>query len=270
MGEVITEAAKSVTERAHRLPTVSIITTAFNARETIADTLISVQAQDYPAIEHIIVDGGSHDGTAELARDYATEQMHIISEPDRGIYDGMNKGIALATGDIIGCLNADDVLYDTGAVRAIAEAFDAETDCVYGNLLYMDAGLTTVTRRWISQPFADGLFQKSWTPAHPTFYCRRDAFQRFGVYRLDFQIAADVELMYRFLQRHQLRSKFIDRYLVRMRAGNKRNRDWRSTLTITREMRQGIRENGGSFNMPVYLFGKMLKVGQLLGARMRG
>ncbi len=248
------------------LPMISIITTTYNSGETVRDTLASVRAQDYPHIEHIIIDGGSTDDTLEIVRANSERVARVVSERDRGIYDGMNKGIGLATGDVVGFLNSDDVYYDAGAVRAIAESFTEDIDCVYGNLLYMDATLSQVTRRWTSSPFRDGLFQRSWTPAHPTFYCRRDAYQQYGTYRLDFKIAADVELMYRFVQKHRLRSFFIDRYLVKMRAGGTSNRNLQSTLTITKEVRQGILENGGNFNMLVYLFYKLLKVRQMLTA----
>ena len=262
-------AASTPPPRTAMRPLISIITTAFNAEATIGDTIASVQAQEYPAIEHIIVDGGSSDGTVAVARAHGDRIARLVSARDRGIYDGMNKGIALATGDVVGFLNADDVFYDAGAVGAIAAGFDAETDCVYGNLVYMDAGLTTVTRRWTSRAFRDGLFGQSWTPAHPTFYCRREAYARHGGYRLDFQIAADVELMYRFVQQHRLRSKYLDQYLVKMRAGGASNRDWHSTLIIIKEVRQGILENGGRFNLPEYLFYKLLKMRQILAAKGR-
>lgn len=250
-------------------PLITIITTCLNAAETIKDTIASIRMQDYPNIEHIITDGASSDGTVGLVRKLCRNtNTTIISEPDRGIYDGMNKGIAMAHGDVVGFLNADDMYYDAGVVSSIAESFTPDVDCVYGNLIYVARkNLDMITRRWLSSDYHSGLFQKSWTPAHPTFYCRRDAYLKYGVYRIDFKIAADAELMYRFLEKHKLRSRYIDRYMVKMRTGGVSTRNLRSTWVITKEARQGFIENGGEFNLITYLYYKVLKAKRQLSSK---
>jgi len=246
-------------------PLISIVTTCYNSVSTIADTIRSVQSQKYQNYQHIIVDAASPDGTANLARKMADERTVIVSEKDDGIYDGMNKGIRLATGDVVGMLNADDMYYDEYALENIASAFTDEVDCVHGNLIFVDPDdLTKVVRNWLSREYRQGLFCRSWTPAHPTFYCRTSAYRQYGDYRLDFKIAADVELMYRFLEKHELRSTYIPRYLVRMRHGGNSTRDLNSTWIITQEVLQGIRENGGKASMVQYLIGKLIKAREQL------
>jgi glycosyltransferase involved in cell wall biosynthesis len=245
---------------------VSVITVVLNSRLTIEDTIKSVLGQTYKNIEFIIVDGGSTDETTEIIKSYGNKIAKFISEPDKGIYDAMNKGILAASGDIVGFLNADDVFYDNAAIQRIVSMFAGDSiDCVYGNLVYVcRKDVTRITRLWKSREFRQGLFEKSWTPAHPTFYCKKALYQRLGLYRTDFKIAADVELMYRFLQKNHARSKYINSDFVRMRDSGVSNRGIESTVIITREMRKAIIENGGKFNLIKYLFFKFLKIGDFL------
>ncbi|OQB13637.1 MAG: Glycosyl transferase family 2 [Candidatus Omnitrophica bacterium ADurb.Bin205] len=176
----------------------------------------------------------------------------------------MNKGILAASGDIVGFLNADDVFYDKNVIQKVASVFtNAEVDCVYGNLVYVSRkNSERITRVWRSRDFSDGLFERSWTPAHPTFYCKKVLYERFGFYRTDFKIAADVELMYRFLQKYHIRSKYINADFVRMRDSGMSNRGIKSIFVITREMKKAIIENGGQFNLIKYLFFKFLKISE--------
>jgi len=243
---------------------VSIITVALNARSTIEDTIKSVLGQIYKNVEYIIIDGGSTDGTVDIINKYRDRVSRVISEPDKGIYDGMNKGILTASGDIIGFLNADDMFYDNTVIQGIVSAFTDNTiDCVYGNLVYVRRqDPACITRVWRSQAFCDGLFEKSWTPAHPTFYCKKALYERFGLYRTDFKIAADVELMYRFLQKNHIRSKYVNTNFVRMRDSGVSNRGIKSTVVIIREMKRAIIENGGQLNLIKYLFFKFLKLSE--------
>lgn len=244
---------------------VSIITVALNAHSTIEDTITNVLSQTYKDIEYIIIDGGSTDGTLDIVNKYRDRISKIISEPDKGIYDGMNKGISAASGDIVGFLNADDIFYDNSVIQRIVSAFTSDMiNCVYGNLVYVSRkDRTRITRFWRSRAFCDGLFEKSWTPAHPTFYCKKSLYERFGLYRTDFKIAADTELMYRFLQKNHVRSKFINADFVRMRDSGVSSRGIKSTIIITREMKRAIIENGGHFNLIKYLFFKFLKINEL-------
>jgi glycosyltransferase involved in cell wall biosynthesis len=244
---------------------LSVITVVLNNRAYIENCLQSIFSQTHSPLESIIVDGGSTDGTLDVIRAYETRISRWISEKDQGIYDAMNKGIQMATGEVLGFLNADDMYYDDHVVAGIVEAFKTDVDCVYGNLVYVSrSDIGRVTRRWISGDFRPGLFEKSWTPAHPTFYCRKRAYNLHGLYKPDFQIAADVELMYRFLEKLGLPSRFVNRYFVKMRDSGVSNRGLRSTWIITREMRRAIRENGGRFRWGRYLFYKLLKVRQIL------
>lgn len=239
---------------------ISVISVCYNSAGTIADTIRSVQSQTYQNIEHVIVDGASTDNTVDIARELADQRTVIGSEPDNGIYDGMNKGIRSASGDVVGMLNSDDMFADTLALERVAGSFTDIVDCVHGNLVYADKDdIGKIVRKWESCDYVPGIFGRSWTPAHPTFYCRKDAYNRFGLYRLDYEIAADVELMYRFLERYGLKSQHIPHTLVLMRAGGVSTQNLRSTWVISKEVKRGIVENGGRFNMLLYLYHKILK-----------
>lgn len=244
--------------------TISIITVALNVRSTVEDTITSVLGQTYKNIEYVIIDGGSTDGTLDIINKYKSKIHKFISKPDKGVYDGMNKGILAASGDIVGFLNADDVFYDKNVIQKVASVFtNAEVDCVYGNLVYVSRkNSERITRIWRSRDFSDGLFERSWTPAHPTFYCKKVLYERFGFYRTDFKIAADVELMYRFLQKNHIKSKYVAADFVRMRDSGVSSRGIQSTVVITREMKKAINENGGQFNFIKYLFFKFLKISE--------
>jgi hypothetical protein len=156
-------------------------------------------------------------------------------------------------------------------IQRIVSAFTSDTiDCVYGNLVYVSRqDPTRITRYWRSRSFCDGLFEKSWTPAHPTFYCKKSLYERFGLYRTDFKIASDAELMYRFLQKNHIRSKFINADFVRMRDAGVSSRGIKSTIVITQEMKRAIIENGGHFNLIKYLFFKFLKISEFFKAHKR-
>lgn len=251
---------------------ISIITVSLNSSKTIRETIESVLRQTHKNIEYILVDGNSKDETCEIIESY--EQIFKkngmdyiwISEKDSGLYDAINKGIQMASGDVIGILNSDDYFFDNNVLFDIAEKFNIElVDCIYGNIVYIDPNKDNkVTRRWVSKTFKKGLFEKSWTPGHPTFYCKKELYENYGLYRTDFKIAADVELMYRFLEKHCLRSLYIDRYMVIMRQGGVSNQGIMSTVTITREMQIAITENGGKFNIFKYLLYKCLKIKQFI------
>ncbi len=204
--------------------TVSIITVCFNSDKTIIDTIKSVSEQSYPNIEHIIVDGGSSDTTLDIVKSYS-DRLTYISERDNGIYDGMNKGIKLATGEIIGLLNADDFYADNSVLAQVTEVFqDATVQACYADLVYVDKEDTSrVIRYWKSRPFCSGLFKKGWMPAHPTFFVRREVYEQWGNFNLSFPRQADFELTMRFLEIHQIKSVYIPKIWVRMRTGGASN-----------------------------------------------
>ncbi len=239
---------------------ITLITATYNSAATIADCIKSVTEQTHHDIEHLIIDGGSKDKTLEIIKSMPNRVAKIISEPDQGIYDAMNKGIRLATGDVVGLLNSDDQFYSTTVLATINHCFESmDIDCTFGNLIYSNED-GKVTRTWKSKPFQSGLFGKSWSPAHPTFYCKTALYHSYGLYKTDYKIAADVELMLRFLEVHRLKSYFIDEFLVNMLEGGVSNQGIQSTITITKELQRAFRENKLKFNLPKYLFHKGLKI----------
>lgn len=244
---------------------VSIITVSYNSEKTILNCINSVSSQDYKEIEHIVIDGKSKDNTLDIINSATSSRfIKIISEKDYGIYDAMNKGIKLAKGDIIGFLNSDDVFSSTSTIKKIVNAFNLNKNimCCYGNLLYIKNN--KITRTWKSRPFEFGLFEKSWTPAHPTFYCKKSVFTKIGQFKTDYKIAADVEFMLRALEIKKLKSYFIDDFLVKMSAGGISNKNMLSTIIIIKEIKRAFKENSLKFNIIKYLFYKILKIREFI------
>ncbi|MFB0524359.1 MAG: glycosyltransferase family 2 protein, partial [Phycisphaerae bacterium] len=193
--------------------------------EKIEDTIRSVLSQDYKNIEHIIVDGGSTDGTLNIIKKYQDQIHKYISEPDKGIYDAMNKGIKLSTGDIIAILNSDDVYTSRSVVGEMVEFIENHNlDAAYGDLLYIDRNNSNhVTRFWKAGKYKRGAFYYGWVIPHPTFFCRKEVFEKHGYFNNDFQIAADFELMLRFIEKHQIRVGYLPKVIVKMSTGGKAN-----------------------------------------------
>jgi glycosyltransferase involved in cell wall biosynthesis len=211
---------------------ISIITVCFNAEATLADTLDSVAAQSHHDIEHIVVDGGSTDGTVKMLESGRGSVTKWISERDRGIYDAMNKGIAMASGDVIGFLNADDVYAHKDVLQSVAQVFgEASVDAVYADLVYVEQlNLQKVIRYWKSNAFKPGLFAKGWMPAHPTFYARRQVYERCGNFDLTFKLQADFELTMRLLEICLINAVYIPDIWVRMRVGGVSNGSFRNVI----------------------------------------
>ncbi len=224
---------------------MSIITPTFNSARTLRDTLESVRIQDHPAIEHIIVDGGSTDETVAIARAFP-HVARVISEPDEGIYDAMNKGIAMATGEIIGILNSDDFYADAHVIRDVVTAMTAaDADSAYGDLMYVHPERTRlVERTWRSGEYHPRRFLFGWMPPHPTFFVRKTVYDQFGVFHPRLRSAADYELMLRFLFRHRISSCYVPRVLVHMRSGGQSNASVRHRIRANREDREAWRING--------------------------
>jgi len=238
---------------------VSVITVARNAADTIGDTLRSVAAQRWPDIEHIVIDGASTDGTREIVERHRGRIAAFVSEPDGGLYDAMNKGIALATGDVIGTLNADDVYAHEHVVEHIARAFqDPDVEACYGDLVYVDrADLNRVVRYWRSCPYRDGLFERGWLPAHPTFYVRRAVYARCGVFDTAYRIQADFELTMRLLAVHRVRARYLPEILVRMRMGGTTNRRLGNVVKGNLESYRAARAHGLKVT-PLFFLRKIL------------
>lgn len=227
-----------------RQPKVSIITTTYNDAANLERILERAAAQDYPNIEYVIVDGGSSDGTLALIR-RTEEQMpgrvRWISEPDCGIYDALNKGIKLASGDIIGCC-FDRFAHDAVISRMVEIMGREGTDGVHGDLYYMDG--ERIVRRWHQ---GQGSIRSGWLPGHPTLYLRREVYERFGVYKTDYRIAADYEFMVRILYRKQVRLSYIPEILVYMEHGGTSTNSLGSYLLSLREGHRALKENGVPF-----------------------
>lgn len=240
---------------------ISIITISFNAKATIEKTLQSVANQLYKNIEHIIVDGGSKDNTLEICNSFP-HVSKIISEPDKGVYDAFNKGLKLATGDIIGFLNADDVFFNKNSVQEIAKAFsENKTDIVYGNLDYINEN-GKVIRNWISRPYEIGLIKKAWMPAHPTFYCKKEVYDLLGGYNDSFKIGGDFELCLRFLEVNQVYSFYLNKKLVKMLIGGISNSGLKSKWTIYKEQLRAFKINKVYVNSIIFFIYKLKKLKQ--------
>jgi len=237
---------------------ISLISISYNSESTISKTFQSVKNQSFNNYEYLLIDGGSKDGTLNIAK----EQDHIskiVSEPDKGIYDALNKGIKISTGEIIGFLNSDDTFYDEDSLKHIVDAFDDDTDCVFGDLIYTDKN-ENIKRVWKGSAFKKGAFKKGWMPAHPTFYCRRSVYKKLGLYDDSFKIAGDFELMLRFLEKHNIRSKYIPKTLVNMKVGGASNDGLKSKLDILKEEFRAFDQNEISINKLSYIFHKAKKI----------
>jgi glycosyltransferase len=224
---------------------ISVITATYNSAATVRDTLASIQRQDHADIEHIIIDGRSTDGTLDIVADFPHVDK-ILSEKDKGIYDAMNKGILLATGDVIGILNSDDIYIEPGVLSAVARAFaDPAVMTVYADLQYVHSGdLERVQRTWITGPFQKRKFYFGWMPPHPTFFVRKVVYDRAGLFNTDLRSAADYELMLRILVKCGFPAHYIPRVLVKMRAGGVSNASFRNRIRANREDRLAWKLNG--------------------------
>lgn len=206
--------------------TVTIITASYNSRISIKDAINSVLSQRYINLKYIIIDGGSTDGTGDIIKSYGGKITKFISEPDKGIYDAMNKGIKMASGDVIGILNSDDMYADDAVLKDVAETFERTgADAVYGDLVYVNKDDTNeVVRYWKSGPYKPGSFRKGWHPAHPALFVRKAIYDKYGVFDTSFDISADFELMLRFFEKHSIKTVYLPRVLVKMRVGGESNR----------------------------------------------
>ena len=238
---------------------ISIITVCYNSEKTIGDTLRSVFEQKYENIEHIIIDGGSTDRTLAIVSTAGAHVAKIVSEPDNGIYDAMNKGIALATGDVVGFINADDFYPGPTVLAVVASAFESSgADCCYGDLCYVkQEDVSKTVRYWRSAPFTLGLFGRGWCPPHPTFFVRREVYTRLGGFDLSFKIAADFELMARYLEAAQITSLYIPQVLVKMRLGGTTNRSLINIFKQNVEIRRALSSIGRRSSLVGFLSNKL-------------
>ena len=245
---------------------VSIITVSYNSAKTIGDTISSVRKQSYNNIEYIVVDGNSTDGTIEIVKQFMDSSKDVaqdalqdsakgapqgvvttfLCERDKGIYDAMNKGLALATGDIIGVLNSDDFYCADDVIEQVVLAFQKNnTDCLYGDLNYVDPIDTAkIVRKWRSGSYIKENFLKGWMPPHPTFFVKKSCYESFGTFETQFKSAADYELMLRFLFKESCSAQHLPKVMIHMRAGGVSNLSLKNRLRANREDRMAWKMNG--------------------------
>ncbi|WP_027420220.1 glycosyltransferase family 2 protein [Crocinitomix catalasitica] len=223
---------------------ISLITITYNSDKTLIDTINSVRNQTYNNIEYIIVDGGSKDETLKIIENNKDIITHFISEPDKGIYDAMNKGVNLATGDIVGILNSDDFYANKDVISKVVNQFNDNVDGVYADLNYVDPIDTTKTIRvWKSGNYIEGSFKKGWMPPHPTFFVKKEVYNNFGGYSIKLKSAADYEFMLRVIHKEKIRISYLPETIVMMRAGGLSNASLKNRIKANREDREAWRMN---------------------------
>ncbi len=230
---------------------VSIVTVCFNSAATLPATLASVASQTGADIEHIVIDGGSTDGTAAILESHRPQLAYVISEPDHGIYDAMNKGVRQAKGQIIAFLNADDVYAHEQVIAHVVQAMEREhLDALFGDVAFVSADdPMRIRRRYSSARFTPTRIAWGWMPAHPALFLRREVFERVGPFRTDYRIAGDFEFVARAFWPGTLRYRHLPEVLVKMRTGGISTSGWQNTLLLNREVLRACRENGIPSNM---------------------
>lgn len=225
---------------------VSIITVVRNAEKTVKDAILSVKHQTYPDIEHIIIDGASTDGTLDIIKQYSNDIAQLVCEPDKGIYDAMNKGIKLASGDVIGILNADDVYSSNQVIAQVVEHHQAEgVDAVYADLLYVHANdLGKVVRYWKSRSFKPGLCFKGWMPAHPTLFLKRHVYDKVGFFDISLRYQSDLEFCARLFEQCKVTSTYVPEVWVKMRMGGVTNNSISNIIKGNWESYKALRKLG--------------------------
>jgi len=246
---------------------ISIITVVRNNASTIKDTIDSVLKQTYSNVEYIVIDGSSTDGTIEIIQGYKKYIKKFISEKDKGVYDAMNKGINLATGDVIGLLNGDDVYFDETVLQNVANAFKKnESDCVYGDLYYVERNnLDEIVRYWKSSKFKKGSFARGWHPPHPTFFVKKEVYSKYGLYDIEMKVSADFDLMLRLLEKYNITSHYLPTILVRMRTGGMSNKTIKNIIISNQSILRSFDKYKIKINKFMYLIYRLLpKVMQMI------
>lgn len=244
---------------------ISIVTATFNSAKTVRDTFRSVLSQDYANYEYIVIDGGSKDATVDIIREYEPVfggRMKWISEPDKGIYDAMNKGIRMATGDVVGMLNSDDFFTSCNILSSVASALsDDSLDAVYGDVHYVNGyNLDKCVRYYSSKPFQRWWMRFGFMPAHPSFYCRRSVYEKYGSFDLTYKVAADFECLLRLIYIHNIKTKYIPLDFVTMRTGGTSTSGMASHRQIMRDHQLAFKRNGVYSNVLIEMLRYAYKV----------
>jgi len=234
---------------------ISIITVCYNSATTIETTIQSVKAQTYENIEYIVVDGNSKDETIAIIKKYEGLITKWVSEPDKGLYDAMNKGIEMATGEVIGLINSDDLFCDNQAIEKVMNVFrnNPKLDSVYADLYYVSQKNTdNIVRRWVTGK--QQRFKFGWHPAHPTLYIKKDIYNKYGLFNLDFKLAADFEIMLRFLEKYNMSTYYLEDAFVKMRLGGATNQSLQNIYKQNVECIKAFKINGLKVNAILYPF----------------
>lgn len=263
---------------------ISLITACYNSAATIRTCFNSVLSQRGVDLEYVVVDGGSTDGTVDIIKDYSTRSkcstwFKYISERDQGMYDAINKGIKMATGDAIGILNADDMFESPETLAHIVECFSREeheekcsdgdrVDAVYADIRFVKDDLQTTRRYYSAKRWKPWMLQWGKMPPHPSVYIRRELFDKLGLYKLGYDIAADYELLIRYLRKAGIKTRYLNECVVKMRMGGKSTRGWKSFITLNNEIVRGNRENGYFCCFPMLLPKYLFKIFEFILPRL--
>ena len=261
---------------------ISLITACYNSAATIRTCFDSVLSQKGVDLEYIVVDGASKDGTVDIIKEYSTRSTRLefrwLSERDQGMYDAINKGIRMATGDIVGILNADDMFESENTLAHVVEAFGSggvesggvgeRVDCDYADIRFVKDDLQTTSRYYSAKHWKPWMLQWGKMPPHPSVYIRRELFDRLGLYKLGYDIAADYELLIRYLRKAGIKTRYLNGCVVRMRMGGKSTRGWQSFKTLNKEIVRGNRENGYFCCFPMLLPKYLFKIFEFILPRL--
>lgn len=253
---------------------ISIVTATYNSAATIKDTFNSVIAQTYNDIEYIVVDGLSKDNTLDIIKEYEPlfgGRMRWISEKDKGLYDAMNKGIAMATGDVIGILNSDDFYTSTDILQLVADSMeDSEVDAIYGDIHFVnDDNLDKCVRYYSSRIFSRWLMRYGFMPAHPSFYCKREVYTKYGAFNTKYKIGADFESLLRYIFVNRIRTKYIKRDFVTMRTGGASTEGLSSRWQIMKDHLRALKDNGIYSNVLLLCLRYPYKIYELLTSKLK-
>ncbi len=251
---------------------ISVIIPVYNGAKTIRDAIDSVLMQKNTEIECVVIDGGSNDETVQIVKSYGNLIAIVVSEPDKGMYDAINKGIKISQGEVIAILNADDMYEDEYVLEKVASAFTKNKnqkqeeiiDCVYANIKYVDKdNINKIKRIWVSQQYKPELFKKGWHPAHPAFFVRKSVYENIGMYRTDLSISADYEMMLRILEINNILSIYIPIFAVRMREGGASNRSIKNIIIANIQVLKSWKINGRRIPFQVFFLKPFSKLRQI-------
>lgn len=249
---------------------ISVITVTFNSEKTVKDTIESVLKQKYQDYEYLVIDGGSKDNTVDIIKEYEPKfegKMRWVSEKDKGMYDGINKGIRMAKGDVVGIINSDDFYHRTDIFNIIAKSFEENKDiqAIYGDVRFVHPdNLEKTVRYYSSKHWRPWRFRFGFMPAHPTFFTYKENFEKYGYYQYDYHIAADYELLIRHLYTNKVPAKYVPVDFMKMRTGGRSTNGWKANVLLNKEIVRACKENGIWTCMPLLFLKYFIKVFELI------